>query len=114
MPGEVVNADYNSSLEKAGRISVSSDVWSIEGIGKFQLNADKKTLEVGSDLYSIRPDAKVFSAGEELDLNQIIHQDVLTVKGMGHDIISIIVEAGHGYLDLNNERSEERRVGKEC
>ncbi len=103
VPGEVVNADYNSSLEKAGRISVSSDVWSIEGIGKFQLNADKKTLEVGSDLYSIRPDAKVFSAGEELDLNQIIHQDVLTVKGMGHDIISIIVEAGHGYLDLNNE-----------
>lgn len=103
VPGEIVNAAYNSSLEKAGSISVSSDVWSIDGISKFQLNADKGTLEVGSDLYSIRPGTKVFSAGEELALNQIIQQDVLTVKGKGHDIISIIVEAGHGYLDLNNE-----------
>lgn len=103
IPGEIVNVAYNSNLEKAGNITVSSDVWSRDGISRFRLNAQDRTLEIGSDLYSIRPNVKVFSAGEELSLDQIIQQDILTVKGTGHDIISIIVEAGHGYLDLNNE-----------
>lgn len=103
VPGEIVDVAYNSNLEKAGSIRVSSEIWSYDGVGKYQLDAQKRTLEIGSDLYNIRQDAKVFSAGKELTLDQIISQDVLTVKGTGRDIFSIIVEAGHGYLDLRNE-----------
>lgn len=105
MPGEVISIAYNSNLEKAGSIEQASDVWSYDGINKYYLNVGNGTLQIGNDVYGISRYAKAFSGEDEIILDEILSQDTLTVKGEGHDIVSIIVETGHGYLNLINDEA---------
>lgn len=105
MPGEVISIAYNSNLEKAGSIEQVKDVWSYDGINKYHLNLNDGTLQIGNDVYGISRNAKAFSGEKEIILDEILSQDTLTVKGEGHDVVSIIVEKGHGYLNLINDEA---------
>ncbi len=105
MPGEVISIAYNSNLEKAGSIEQVKDIWSYDGINKYHLNLNDGTLQIGNDVYAISRNAKAFSGEKEIILDEILSQDTLTVKGEGHDIVSIIVEKGHGYLNLINDEA---------
>lgn len=105
MPGEVISIAYNSNLEKAGSIEQTPGVWSYDGINKYYLDVGNSTLQIGNDVYGISRYAKAFSGEDEIILDEILSQDTLTVKGEGHDIVSIIVETGHGYLNLINDEA---------
>lgn len=102
-PGEIVDLCYNSELGKAGRVNVSSDIWCYDNVEKHEINEGRGTLQVGSETYRISKETKVFSGQEQISLDQILKQDVLSLKGTGYDVASIIVDKGHGYLKLENE-----------
>ena len=102
-PGEIVDLRYNSELRKAGRVNVSSDIWCYDNVEKHEINEGRGTLQVGSETYRISKETKVFSGQEQISLDQILKQDVLSLKGTGYDVASIIVDKGHGYLKLENE-----------
>lgn len=104
-PGDIVDLCYNSELGKAGRVNVSSDIWCYDNVEKHEINEGRGTLQVGSETYRISKETKVFSGQEQLSLDQILKQDVLSLKGTGYDIASIIVDKGHGYLKLENEEA---------
>lgn len=103
IPGEIVQVAYNSDLEKAGRVALSAESWCYDNVQKYQIDRDRGSLAVGSDVYEIGSDVRVFSDGEQIALDQILNQDILTFRGMGREIVSIVVDNGHGYLDLQNE-----------
>lgn len=104
-PGEIITVQYNSELQKAGSVVCSSEAWSYGGVSKFVIDERKGTLQVGNDTYRISSDTKIFSGTTELTLNQILSQDVLSLKGIGYDVASIVIENGHGYLNLENEEA---------
>lgn len=101
--GEIVDLRYNSELRKAGSVNVSSDIWCYDNVEKHEINEGRGTLQVGSETYRISKETKVFSGQEQISLDQILKQDVLSLKGTGYDVASIIVDKGHGYLKLENE-----------
>lgn len=103
LPGEIVQVAYNSDLEKAGTVALSAESWSYDGVQKFQIDQNRGSLAIGSDNYGLSSNVKVFSGGEQIELDQILHQDILSFKGMGREIVSIVVEKGHGYLNLEND-----------
>ena len=102
-PGEIVDLRYNSELRKAGSVNVSSDIWCYDNVEKHEINEGRGTLQVGSETYRISKETKAFSGQEQISLDQILKQDVLSLKGTGYDVASIIVDKGHGYLKLENE-----------
>ena len=102
-PGEIVDLCYNSELGKAGSVNVSSDIWCYDNVEKHEINEGRGTLQVGSETYRISKETKAFSGQEQISLDQILKQDVLSLKGTGYDVASIIVDKGHGYLKLENE-----------
>lgn len=104
-PGEVVDVRYNSELGKAGSVSVSSDVWCYDNVEKHEIHEGRGTLQVGSETYRISKETKVFSGQEQISMDQLLKQDVLSLKGTGYDVASIIVDRGHGYLKLENEEA---------
>ncbi|MGN1180350.1 MAG: PEGA domain-containing protein [Suilimivivens sp.] len=104
-PGEIVVLQYDSELGKAGSVAVSSDAWSYEGVTRFEIDEGRGTLQVGDDTYRIGPETKVFSEGMQISLNQILDKDVLSLKGTGHDVASIVIDNGHGYLMLENDEA---------
>ncbi len=102
-PGDIADITYNSELERAGSISLAADSWSYEGVEKYNLNAGNGNASIGDEIYSLDSNVQVFSEGEKIDAAMILRQDVLTLRGKGHNIMSITVEKGHGYLDLVND-----------
>ena len=85
--GDLAEIKYNDELEKVGSVTLSADAWSHRS----------------DEAYSMDSNVKAFSEGELIDISQIIHQDVLTFRGKGSSIMSIVVDQGHGYLKLEND-----------
>lgn len=104
-PGDIADITYNSELERIGSVTLSKDAWSYEGVVKYNLNVGNDNAAIGDETYSIDSNVLVFSEGNAIDVTQVIHQDVLTICGKGHNIMSITVEKGHGYLDIENDEA---------
>lgn len=104
-PGDIAHIDYNSTISKVGRINLLSDAFSLTDISKYSFNEALSEVTIGDTVYSINNNIHVFSDGGEIALNQIINNDGLTFQGRGHEILSIRVDDGHGYLDLDNEEA---------
>ena len=104
-PGDIAEITYNSELERAGSITLSKDAWSYEGVTKYNLNAGNGNAIIGDETFSLDNKALVFADGHVIDAAQVIHQDVLTIRGKGHTIMSVTVDKGHGYLDIENDEA---------
>lgn len=104
-PGDIADITYNSELERAGSILLSKDSWSYEGVSKYNLDIGNGNASIGEETFSIDNKVLVFSEGHVIDAAQVINQDILTIRGKGHSIMSITVEKGHGYLDIKNDEA---------
>lgn len=102
-PGSIVKLAYNSTLNKAGSLQLDPDAWSYTDIKKFYLDAQSGTLTVGQDEYRLDAGLLIFSGQNEILPEQLLQQDVISIRGIGEEIFSITVEQGHGYLELENE-----------
>lgn len=100
--GDIADVAYNSELGKVGRITLSGDAWNYEDVAKYTMNTGNGSVTIGDENYSLSEDVLAFSEGESVEVSQIIHQDVLSFQGVGHNVMSITVEQGHGYLELKN------------
>ncbi len=101
--GDLAEIKYNDELEKVGSVTLSADAWSHRSVSKYQFDLGNGSAMIGDEAYSMDSNVKAFSEGELIDISQIIHQDVLTFRGKGSSIMSIVVDQGHGYLKLEND-----------
>lgn len=102
-PGSIVKLAYNSTLNKAGSLQLDPDAWSYTDVEKFHLDAQAGTLTVGQEAYRLDAGLLIFSGQNEILPEQLLQQDVISIRGIGEEIFSITVEQGHGYLELDNE-----------
>lgn len=103
--GDIAAITYNKDLERLGAITLSGDAWRYEGISKYSFNQGNGSVTIGEENYGLESNVFAFSAGRPIELDQIIHQDVLTFNGMGNKVMSITVDQGHGYLELINDEA---------
>ena len=101
---KVVN-EYNKGTQKISKIRITDDAWEYTDVKEFTIDVDDGILKTGSQNYSLDGDAKAFSNGLEIGLEEINERDEITLKGYGTNIYSIIVTKGHGYIVLENTES---------
>lgn len=104
-PGDIADIKYNSELERIGSIVLSPDAWNHEGISRYDLDIGNGSASIGDETYSMSSNVRFYSDGRSIDVNQIIQQDVLTFRGKGSTIMSVVVNQGHGYLKLQNDQA---------
>lgn len=105
MPGDIADIQYSSELEKIGSMTLSADAWSREDISRYSLDTENNKASIGEEDFSMSKEIQIFSEGEPIGAEQIIHQDVLSFQGIGSNIMSITVDQGHGYLKLENDEA---------
>ena len=103
--GDLAEITYNSELDRLGTVALSGDAWSYEGVARYNLNAGNGSVTIGDETYSLGRETMVFSSERPIDVEEIIRQDVISFKGKGHNVLSITVDKGHGYLDLVNDEA---------
>ncbi len=103
--GEVVDIAYNDELSKMGSVVFSMEGFSYDSISNYVLDEEKGTVQIGSDVYGMGKGIKVFSDNKQMELNQILKHDIVSFRGVGSEVVSIIVDKGHGYLKLENDEA---------
>lgn len=101
--GEIVDVTFLKERKRLNSLQISKEAWSHKYIDDYQLDEESFQAKVGSAVYAYSEDSVVIADGEQGDLIDINPVDILTFRGIGSDIYSIVVEKGHGYVRLKND-----------
>lgn len=101
--GEIVDVTFLKGKKRLNSLQLSKEAWSHRNIDEYKLNEENFQAEVGSAIYAYSEDIVVIADEKQGDLIDINPVDILTFRGIGSDIYSIVVEKGHGYVRLKNE-----------
>ncbi len=103
--GDIVDVCFLKGKRRIASLQISPKAWVYDDIQKYDLGGINKTASIGSTTYSLPDDVVVLSGGERVEVMDIVNQDVVTIRGIDHDIYSINIEKGHGYLRLKNDQA---------
>lgn len=101
--GEIVDVTFLKERKRLNSLQLSKEAWSHRNIDDYKLDEENFRAEVGSTVYVYSEDTVVVADGKQGDLIDLNPVDILTFRGMGSEIYSIVVEKGHGYVRLKNE-----------
>lgn len=101
--GDIVEITFLKSKKLLNTLKHSSECWENALVQKYEINTARHDVSIGSDVYKITDETMIFSDGAQMELMDLNNTDVLTFRGMGSTVYSIIVEKGHGYLRLEND-----------
>ncbi len=102
-PGDVVEVTFLKDIKRLNSMSLYSQAWSNSAVSRYEIDWERGNITIGKDIYQFSEDTLFLSQGkriEQMDLNAV---DVLTFQGIGSNILSVVVEKGHGYLRLEND-----------
>lgn len=103
--GDVVDVYFLKGKRQIATIQLSPEAWLYDNVTNYNLGGLNKTANIGSATYSLPDNVVVFSEGKRAEVMDIVDQDVLSVHGVDHNIYSIKVDRGHGYLRLKNDQA---------
>lgn len=101
--GEIVDVTFFKERKRLNSLQISGEAWTHKNMEDYELNEENFQAEVGSAVYAYTEDTVVIADGRQGDLIDLNPVDILTFRGIGSDIYSIVVEKGHGYVRLKNE-----------
>ena len=98
--GEIAQIEYSPQLLKLYELQISKSSWEKSEVDNLQINKEERRMSIGSDNYRYDSDLVSLSDGRQITLLEINDVDVLTVRGEGSQVHSIVVTRGHGYVRL--------------
>lgn len=101
--GAVYDVTFTTFDSKISMLSESDKVFSNVNINKFSINEKQHIIKVGNELYQLNKDVVVGSNEEVCELMDITSLDTLTLFGRDKEVISIVVDSGHGYIRVKND-----------
>lgn len=100
--GKLVIVKRRNSNDTLGAIAFTDDTWSYENVRNYSIDEIKNRMDIADTSYQCDPFMKVFSDGAEISISSVGESDILNVYGIGRTIYAIVVETGHGTLELTN------------
>ena len=102
--GDVVDVTFLKGKKKLASIKLSPDAWVYDSVDNYDLVGANRTASIGSQTYSLPDGVVVLSEGHRVETGEVVSQDVVTISGIDHEIYSVSVDRGHGYLRLKNDQ----------
>lgn len=103
--GDVVDVNFLKGKRQIASIQLSPSAWVYDNIKNYDLGGMNKTASIGASTYSLPENVVVLSGGRRTEIMDVVAQDVVTISGIDHQVYSISVERGHGYLRLKNDQA---------
>ncbi len=100
MTGDVVEVAFVKDEKYAKNIWLDQSATVTDNVTTFKINRVARTFEMNGEQYSIKEGAPVLAEGQVLDLMDINQVDTLRVMSVDHEIYSITIANGHGYVRL--------------
>lgn len=103
--GDIVDVNFLKGKRQIASVQISPKAWSYDQIDNYDLGGLNHTASIGSTVYSLPEEAAILSEGKRVELMDVVKQDIVTIRGVDHEIYSVEVEKGHGYLKLKGEEA---------
>lgn len=103
--GMILQANYQGDTAKLVTAEVPEDVWEYQGVQKFSFSSDENMLRVAGSRYQYSNMTFCFADDVEIEPMEFTNQDVVTVRGIGIHVYSVVRTTGHGYIRLANHDS---------
>ncbi|MCR5421997.1 MAG: PEGA domain-containing protein [Lachnospiraceae bacterium] len=101
--GEVYKLYYTRSIKKLTGLQVSDSTWVYTDVTKFSFDENKKIMMIGDEAYKFTNDLRIYSDNIEVQIMDITEMDRLIVRGYDKQVLSVVVDKGHGYLRILND-----------
>lgn len=100
--GDMVDLWFLKDTKKLVAMCESTEIFTQTDITDFEINSWAKTFTVGGTTYRVSKDTFVCSDNKSIKLDELNPIDNVTLRGRGNTIESIVVENGHGYVQMEN------------
>lgn len=100
--GQIMEIHYDPATARIASMQVPEDAWEYQEVTKYALNNEEKSIEVAGKKFKYSNLTYVGSSGQSIELMELNKQDVITVRGTGYTVYSIVRTQGHGYIRLKN------------
>lgn len=101
-PGRAVTLGSLDDNAKLTVIQLATAAWYQENITRFSVDPSIGMLVIGDTKYRYGEHLRVFSGDQEISLDQVGENDVISVQGVDKQILSVQVTTGHGTIALSN------------
>ncbi len=108
--GDIAKVYFVEGTQKLIKFQLSADIWEYDDITGVSVHPGNNMIKYAGENYKYNSDVVVVDDGSLVDIGEIVKEDVLTVRGVDNTIISIVVEKGHGYLQLTDTKDFEGGV----
>lgn len=100
--GDVVVIGYDGSYDKLKYISIDGTVLQYKELKKYVLDDETYYISLDDKKYRLKKETFVYSNNKEITIYDLDENDIITLNIKGKDIISVVVEKSHGYVELSN------------
>lgn len=101
--GSVVDVVYYSDTMRMVSITANKNVTTLSGIGKFVADPDNGTARYGGTTCKLWDNAVSYDGDILMDIREINSEDRVTLNIYRDELVSVILEKGHGYVRLKNQ-----------
>lgn len=102
-PGDVVEVTFLKEIKRLNSMCLHAQAWTNYSVSRYEIDWERNNITIGKDVYQFSEDTLFLSQGEKIEQIDLNAVDVLTFQGIGSNILSVVVEKGHGYLRLEND-----------
>ncbi len=100
--GQIMDITYTTADDTLVSMEVPKDVWEYQEVRRFSFDGDNNALNVAGRKYQYSDDTYFAADGKAIQMMEITDQDIITVRGIGIKVYSVVKTEGHGYLRLLN------------
>lgn len=100
--GEILQAKYDNASGRLLETGIPEDVWEYQEVDDYKVDSSEGSISFADRKYKYTDDTLVSAGGKTISLMEINPQDVLTVRGIGYNVYSVVRAKGHGYIRLAN------------
>lgn len=103
--GSPVDITFLKDKKHLTSMQLAQTAWTNEDVSRYEFNMTRSEVSIGSEVYKLTDNTLYFSEGKQIESMDLNAVDVLTFRGIDTEVLSVVVEEGHGYLRLANDES---------
>lgn len=103
--GDIVDITFLKSKKHLTTMQLSPKSWSNDNVERYEIDTAKGEVRIGEDVYKLTSNTQYLSEGRNIEMIDLNEADVLSLQGLGNQILTVRVEKGHGYLRLKNDEN---------
>ena len=103
--GQIYDITYDESTAHLLSAVIPKEVWEYEDVSTFAFSSDESMLRVAGSKYQYGSQTFFDFRGNPIEPMELNTEDVLTVRGIGIHVYSVVCTAGHGYIRMENYKN---------